>query len=96
MLTTMEIIDAFEEHRDEYLKFDRIEAPTTQRRDLMAFNLLDSLCGGGRRIIAGAEHDEIWLEVSPGDLAGKVTLEQVITLIRCGVRCDDESLCMFA
>ncbi len=83
---------------DEYLKFERIKVKLSKRPDLHAFLLLDQLVPGENDIVGGASHDEIWLGVELEDLAKVITPEQVIDLIRCGVRWDSEtdSLAMFA
>ena len=82
--------------RDEYLKFDeRVEPKRSKRADLHAFLLLDELVPGARDIVACAEHDEIYLDVDLRDLAKVATEEQVIELVRCGVRVDEHGLCMF-
>jgi len=85
---------------DEYLKFDRVENKRSNRPDLHAFLLLDSLVPGrdGKSddMIGGAEHDEIYLSVDIEELEKVITEDQVLELIRCGVRYNEESLCMFA
>jgi hypothetical protein len=103
MMTVEELAEAFEANREEYLKFGRIDKLPPQsavfgsRPDLYAFMLLDCLVPGTSDMISSATHDEIYLAVSTEELAAAATLEQVITLIRCGVRYDQytESLCMF-
>ena len=87
----------YNKHEDEFLKFERIENKTSNRADLHAFNLLDKLVPGHLDIVAAAEHDQIWLEVSPKELSKVATEEQIIELIRCGVFYDSEndSLSMF-
>ena len=87
----------FEKHGDEYLKFHRVENKLSCRHDLHAFILLDKLVPGDSDIVSCAEHDQIWLDVTPQELEGVATEEQVIELIRCGVRCESgyESLSMF-
>lgn len=80
----------------EYLKFDRIEAPRSKRPDLHAFLLLESLVPGTEDIVAGAHHDEFFIGVELEALAQVVTEGQVIELIRCGIRIDEDGLCMFA
>lgn len=79
----------------EFLEFDRVQVKTSQRADLHAFNLLDRLLPGKGDMVTAAEHDEIWLAVDPEDLAKVATEEQIIELIRCGVRYDDNGLAMF-
>lgn len=89
--------EQYEKHESEFLKFEKVENKTSQRRDLHAFMLLDRLVPGEKDIVGCAEHDEIWLEVDPEELAKVATEEQIIELIRCGVRYDEdtESLAMF-
>jgi hypothetical protein len=89
--------EQYEKHGDEYLKFDLVQNKTSRRPDLHAFNLLDRLVPGKRDMIRAAEHDEIWLDVSPEELAKVATEEQIIELIRCGVRYDasTDSLALF-
>lgn len=93
----MENIKAvFDKFDDEYLKFDRVENKLSQRPDLHAFLLLDSLIPGDRDIVAYAVHDEIFLEIDIDELAeSAITEEQVRDLVRCGVRESDCGLCMF-
>jgi len=86
----------FEKHDDEFLKFDRVENKLSQRPDLHAFLLLDKLVPGVRDMVSGTEHDEIHLSVEPSELVEVATEEQLIDLHRCGVRCGEYGLCMFA
>ena len=83
---------------DEYGEFDRIEKKLSGRPDLHAFMLLDKLFPHRKDIISAAEHDEIYLSVEPSELAEVATEEQIIELVRCGVRYDEDndSLAMFA
>ncbi len=80
--------EQYEKYNDEFLKFDRVENKTSKRADLHAFNLLDKLVPGDCDIVCSAEHDEIWLDVRPEELSKVATEEQIIELIRCGVRYD--------
>lgn len=82
----------------EYLEFSRIQAPLHPRPDVCAFLMLHALVPGTRDMVSAAEHDEIWLDVDCEALASVVTEGQIVDLIRCGVRYDDdtESLAMFA
>lgn len=97
-MTTEELATLFEAHDGEYIKFDRITTRRSNRPDMHAFLLLDELVPGTKCMVAAAEHDEIWLAVSPEQLAEAATEAIVIELARCGVRYDDdvESLAMFA
>ena len=83
--------DIFEKFNDDYLKFDRVENKKSQRPDLHAFLLLDELFPGTSDIIGAACHDEIYLDVDPEGLSE----ENILELVRCGVRYSDDSLCMF-
>jgi hypothetical protein len=74
----------------ELLEFSRIENPLSKRPDLCAFLLLDKLVPGNRDIVGDAGHDEIGLDVDLEALAEAATEEDIITLIRCGVRYDEE------
>jgi hypothetical protein len=87
----------YDKHRDEYLHFERVENKTSQRADLHAFNLLDRLIPGSGDIVGSAEHDEIWLSISPDELTKVATEDQIVELIRCGVRYDsyNDALSMF-
>lgn len=80
----------FKKHEDEYIDFDRVEHKLANRPDLHAFILLDRLVPGKRDIVATAEHDQFWVEVSPEDLAEVVTEEQVIELLHCGIMYDSD------
>ena len=82
-------------------KFDNdyITAPESEQpHDLRVFEMLNKLVPGSRDIVSCAEHDEIWLAVSPDELeAAGVTEEQVHQLVRWGLRYDSQtdSLAMF-
>jgi hypothetical protein len=96
----IDIHATFDKYEDEFLKFERIppDRKLHARPDLCAFLLLDRLVPGDCDMVAGAEHDEIWLEVSVDILASVATDEDLLTLCRCGVRYDGDadSLAMFA
>lgn len=88
----------FEKYDDDYLKFGRVENKLSSRPDLCAFMLLDKLLPNAiLDMISAAEHDEIFLEVDCDKLAEVATEEDILTLIRCGVRYDDDldGLAMF-
>jgi len=85
----------FEKHDDEYLKFDRIKDKFHTRPDMHAFSLLNNLAVSTANMVSDAEHDKIYLDVNPDDVVEIIPEEQVIDLIRCGVRLDDSSFCMF-
>ena len=81
---------------DEYLEFDRVKNKASLRPDVNAFVVLDNLFPSDGDLVSCAEHDEIWLNVEPNEL-DILSLEQMLDLIRCGVRYDPEtdSLTMF-
>lgn len=92
----MDIEAVFDNHNDEFLKFDRVENKLSQRPDLHAFLLLDSLVPRNRDMVASACHDEIWLDIDVDELAQTaITEDQIRDLVRCGVRVDESALCMF-
>jgi hypothetical protein len=75
----------FEEHNDEFLKFDRVENKLSLRPDLHAFLLLDKLISGKGDMVSNAEHDEIYLDVDVEKLLEVATEAELIDLHRCGV-----------
>jgi diadenosine tetraphosphatase ApaH/serine/threonine PP2A family protein phosphatase len=93
--------ELFDKHDDEFLKFERVpqDRKLSNRPDLCAFLLLDRLVPGGTSdIVAGAAHDEIWLDTDVDKLIAVASEDDIVTLVRCGVRYDEdiESLAMFA
>lgn len=93
-MTTHNLYSIFEKHSDDYLKFSDIENPPSQRPDLCAMILLDRLIPGKRDIIVQAEHDEFTLGIDPDVLASVATEEQIVDLIRCGVRYSSSIECL--
>lgn len=90
----------FDKHSDsEYMEFERVQNKLSTRPDLHGFFLLDILIKNenNQDMISAAEHDEIWLNIDLTNLAEIATEQQIIDLIRCGVRLDTrrEGLCMF-
>jgi hypothetical protein len=91
----MSIHDRFEAVNDDYLKFDRVKEKRSSRPDLHAFLLLDEIFTAPRDIIQAAEHDEIFLDINE-EQASKLTDDQILELVRCGVRYSEcDCLCMF-
>lgn len=95
----MDLEAIFEKYTDtDFLEFGRVHNPPNSRPDLCAFLVLDRLVPRpGRDMVTSAEHDVIWLGVEPDKLAEVATEEDILTLVRCGVRYDSsvESLTMF-
>lgn len=92
----MNLEEKFNRVHDEFLKFDRVEVKLHTRPDLCAFLLLDQLVHGNSDIVAAAEHDEIYLDTDLDELEKVATLEDVLTLTRCGVIYNSEGLSMYA
>jgi hypothetical protein len=94
MITDLE--NFYDEHEDEFLKFDRVEHKLSNRPDLHAFLLLDKLVPGNSNMVSGAGHDEIYLDVDVDSLLAAATEDELIELQRCGVLYSEyESLFMF-
>jgi hypothetical protein len=88
--------ETFEKYNEEYLKFENIEKPLHRRRDIAAYLLLDKLVpNGDYPMVSDASHDEIWLDVDPDKLAHAASEEDILYLVRCGVRLGDDTLEMF-
>lgn len=95
----IDLESVFEKYVEEYLKFDRVEGKLNSRPDLCAFLLLDKLLPkDGSDIICSASHDEFFIDIDCEKLSDIATEEDILTLVRCGVRYDSEtdSLAMFA
>ena len=92
-----DLAERFEKYEDEHIQFERIESPAHPRPDVCAFLKLHELCPGTRDMVSCAEHDEIWLSIDPEELNKKATDDDILLLVRCGVRYDDDidSLGMF-
>lgn len=96
-ISMIDLKAAFDAADGEYLKFNRIENPPHQRPDIAAFIRLHELCPRPRDMVCAAEHDQIFLDISPDELATVATQEDITFLHRCGVRLDTstDSLAMF-
>lgn len=86
-MTLEEMETAFERHDDQYLKKPNGE----NRRDIDAFNLIDSLLPIKGDLISCAEHDEFWLSTDPESLAAVIEEDAIVFLIQCGVRYDSDT-----
>lgn len=94
-MTGKQLRALFNTHGDEYGKFEKVEPKRSRRRDLHAFMLLDELLPGDGQVLLSSEHDEVYLGFDDDELAAVITEEQVLELVRCGVRHDGSGLCMF-
>jgi hypothetical protein len=79
---------------EEYLCFEKVENKRSNRPDLNAFILLDSIFPDGSDIVCHASHDEICLAFGE-EHSKKLTDEQICELTRCGVRFSDDGFWMF-
>lgn len=97
-MTPKTLSERFEKFEDEFVHFERVENKMSSRPDLHAFLLLDKLQPGTRDMISSSEHDEVWLDIDCNKLAAVITDDQVLELVRCGIRHDGvfDSLCMFS
>ena len=86
-MTLDEMIEEFEKGT----LFGGPPSAVDQPKDLYAFKMLNELVPSKRDIVACAEHDEIWLDVEPEELAKVITVEQITELRMCGVRYDTRS-----
>lgn len=86
-MTLEELAALFEKHEDVYLKSNEIDGPA----DLAAFNLINKLLPSKKDMIACAEHDEFWLSAIPEKMAEVASEEDIIFLIKCGVRYDEDT-----
>lgn len=83
----------------DYLKFERVENKLSERPDIHAMILLDRLQPKpGRDMVAGADHDIVYLDIDTDKLNEVITDEQLTELARCGVLYDSDGdgLAMFA
>ena len=89
-----DLSEFFEKYDDEFLNFEMVEMKLSSRPDLHAFLLLNRLSPDTDDMVAGAEHDEIYLSVDAQIVAAAATLQELIDLHRCGVRYSRELNCL--
>ncbi len=94
-MTLERLTELFDEHNDEYMSFDNVHETErlSDRRDMHAMILLDTLLPGDGHIISASEHDVIYLGVGLEELVEVISEEQIIQLIRCGVLFDEHREC---
>lgn len=90
----MNLAERFSQFGDEYIEFERIASKRSHRPDLHAFLLLDELQPGQRDIVEAAEHDVFYLNIDVDALEAVITDDQILELVRCGVRLDTEYHCL--
>jgi len=86
------IEELFDACVDDFMNFDSIENKRSNRPDLHAFLLLDSLFPGNDDMVCAAGHDIIYLNVEMDDFQKIATEELILELLRCGVCYDEDSL----
>jgi len=100
----LDLQSIFDKHEDKFLTFEEVKDRRHERPDLCAFLMLHDLAPREpvrnayvRDMVSAAEHDEIWLDTDVGVLAANATEDDIVTLIRCGIRydADSDSLAMF-
>lgn len=90
----MDIKERFAAVNKDFLVFEKVEPKRSNRPDIHAFILLDELFPKpGYGIISGATDDEISLDVKKEDF-DNLTDEQILELVRCGVRYAGEYNCL--
>jgi len=84
----IDLEEVWDKYDDEYLNFKAVENPLHNRPDIAAFLLLDKLVptNNSSDMVCAASHDEIFLDTDVSNLAKVATEEDILTLIRCGVR----------
>jgi len=95
----MNIYKAFERHNEEFLKFEDIPNKRSKYRDVHAFLLIEKILPDDDepKIVSSSGSSEIWLSVDVHELSKLVSEEDVLELVRCGIRYDSNkhSLSMF-
>lgn len=88
------IQQAFENCRDEYLKFDRLQHRNHECRFLCAFLILDHLVHSSGPIIAATDLELIFLSTNCNFLASVATYQDIVNLMRCGVKYNRQFDCL--
>jgi len=93
----MSALEKFDEFGDlDYGRedFDSIHNKLSDREDLHAFLLLDSIFPSDKYIISAARHDQIWLCFTEEQL-DTLKSSEILELVKCGVFIDEGALSMF-
>lgn len=100
-LTENQLEAIFEKYEDEFCEFHRIENPKHCRSDMCAMLMIDEIqsrsdFGDNQgNMISWAEHDVIHFDVNVENFSKVVTKEELIDLIRCGIRLEEGNFTMF-
>jgi len=98
-MTYDELENLFEIHEDQFLKSENIKKRKHSRPDLCAFLILDELqhrsdgIDSSENIVTHAEHDIIYLHISPESILSVITESDILDLIRCGVCFNSDESC---
>lgn len=97
----MNIEQRFEQYEDEYLNYRVDPNLLYKRHDVIVINVIDNLIPAQNEcspdLIVSASRDEIFFGIDAEKFSDIVTDDQLILLIRCGLRYDGGRgcLCMF-
>lgn len=100
-MTENQLEELFEKHSDEFLEFERIENPKHTRSDLCAMLMISEIQSRYypekrfSKMISWAGHEEIYLDVDVEEISEYITKQEIIDLIRCGVRFEESNFAMF-
>lgn len=87
MINLEEIVEKLDKLPYADKNFECIEKPLHPCPDICGFLYLEKLCPHpGQDIVRGAEHDEIFINVTRKEFEKVATEEDVLYLIRCGIR----------
>jgi len=79
----------------DYSKFYKVVSKFSNKRDLHAFILLDSVFPDDKSVmISNAEHGEIYIYIDIEKLSKVITEDQILELVRCGVSCYQSNDCL--
>ena len=91
----MDLYERFEKFNDEFIKFDRIKNKRSLKKDMHAFLLLEELFPESEEeMVAAASHDIVYLSIEE-DMLEKLTDDNIIELIRCGIGYNEENDCLY-
>lgn len=93
----MTIEELFEKHQDEFLQYERDYSLKDKAKDVTLFNMLSDKIPPHKDLIIGAWYEEIFFDVDLDDFVTFFSEEEIVRMIRCGLRYDSERecLCMF-
>jgi uncharacterized radical SAM superfamily Fe-S cluster-containing enzyme len=97
-MTRDEIENFLNNHEEDFLDFDSVKDKKSNRADLHAFIILDSLFPSDNDIIANSEHEIIFIDVDVDEFCDKITEDVLLDLHRCGILYNtrDDAIFMYA